>query len=638
MTNNPETLSQDIDFSLSAQQARRTTLNAAICRASTPHWGADGRWVTESMVPGVRERCWHCHALLEGGAADVALANLILETSVPDDNDFMAYCAAILLRNYEGKLSPKAAGNLNHALEMNVEHVYQHLYRYTENCATLNAFALLFSAARFGEPRFAERALEWLHYYHQLIERSGATVEFFSPCYLGVTFAGLSPLSLLIDHPEAQGLARAISDRCWQSLAAVWHPGLRSVAAPSGRSYLVDSTAGLSLIRGTVWVALGDRACPSPWDFGLFSDPPGKGFHQLDVPYNYGAMAWMAASVYEVPEDAAVLFYDKSYPFAMQASVDLPGYRYNEPADPAVDVDALGGWRSGDRAFVPATMSHPGGEAAIRTWLAEDYGVGSCTRLLFGQTDFAFAVWRRHGQASEPANLHTLFTRYVINDAFAQKLGKEQYDCVLPEQGRGGALANGPLLLTWYNADEQVTAGIEKLRTCAVLPELYAPVDEVYIGDQPQTNLQGASKAEEWVFIRDGQMYLGFHPLALTNLGRTHAVEVTRAGAFRAVSFMNYEGPAREFYHAELRQTRGGFLTCLGTAAEWGGDFARFRQSCRAAEISDTVYQSQRRIRCAWNGREIELLWDMQSEELFFVKIDGTLTENAVLEYGPVDR
>lgn len=621
------------DAAPAAQRNRRCALLAASRQALFPLFDSEGAWIGTTPPPSVRERCWHCLALFEGEQEHIARANRVLETSVVDDNDFMGYMAALLLRLHDDKLSSDARHRLLLALGINLEHIHDHLYRYTENCATLNAYTLLEGAERFQEPRYAERALEWLQVYAQFMTHNGVTLEYLSTTYLPVTFCGLAAIINFTGNEEAVALAREIESRCWWGLAGAWHPGLRHSAGPSGRSYTTDSMAGTSLTRGIVWLALGDRACPSPWDLGVFDDPPGCAIHQHDLPFHHGGLSWMAATEYHLDEDTAALFYDKPYPFTLRASVDITGYREHEPApSPTFNAERLGGWRSGEKVMVPATIFHPGGRAAISAYMTPDYGLGAASRTVYGQTDFCFALWRKNPDGDTLADQRTLFTRYVINDNFEEQLGRDDFSALLPEQGRGGALADGPLALVWYAGGETVTHSIARLRTCAILPAYFNDIDELFIGDTPCPTLDGVSENEEWVFLRDGVTYLGLHPLALTDHGSRHAIEITRAGSFRAISFINYDGPACNFHPAVLRQTTGGFLCCLGSATEWG-DFTNFRRSCQGATLTDTTYQSQRRMHARWEEYEVEMLWDMQTEERILAKVHGKLLESPVLEF-----
>ena len=63
-------------------------------------------------------------------------------------------------------------------------------------------------------------------------------------------------------------------------------------------------------------------------------------------------------------------------------------------------------------------------------------------------------------------------------------------------------------------------------------------------------------------------------------------------------------------------------------------DFAAFfSTSCKTVELSDSIYQSHRRIECRWQERRVGVLYDMQSEELIWAKEDGQFLERSLLEY-----
>jgi hypothetical protein len=371
-------------------------------------------------------------------------------------------------------------------------------------------------------------------------------------------------------------------------------------------------------------------------DWGLFrQEHPGlAGAGDLAFMQS-GVAAWCATVPYQVSAETAALFYRKTYPFVMYASVGIPGYRENEPAPAGVDVQALGGWWRvpGKDGLLPGTIFHPGGRAVLSTYMSEDYGVGASTRLLFSQCDFCHGIWRRREAVEGFSDRRTLYTRYIVNNQVEEKLGAGRLDLV-SEQGRGGCLQNGPLAVAWYAAGEVCRKNISKLRTCILLPEYFNDLDEVWVGQEPVVGREGASETEEWVFIRDGLTYVGLRPLVLTNYGRQKAVEVARIGFFRVVSFYNYEGAPRDFLRAALRQTCGGLVFCIGSEREWG-DFARFREACRQVELSDTCYESQRRIVCRWRDREVDILWDLQSEELIRATRNGEFIGEPYLEFGP---
>lgn len=605
-----------------AQASRRRKIQCKICEVTHDLFNEDGKWSggMQFQKPSIRENCWHCLALLDGTEENIEKANSILESSIPDANDFMAFFGALLLRLHEEKLSSAATSMLLKSIEINMEHVRKHLFRYTENCSALNCFALLEAARIFNRPEYVARVEDRLGAYENQFARSGTTVEYVSVNYLPVTLNGFAILAEYADQPEIRKAARKLEEHAWREQAACWHPNIGFTAGPSGRSYTADSLAGAVMIRNLVWLVLGDKACPSPMDMGLFDDQPGCPLKGHDPVMNMAELSWVTATPYHIPAKYAELFYKKEYPWEMRSSVCLPTSREYEKVDATkIDVEAIGGWRSGELGFVPSTILHPGGRAAITANLAEDYGIGTSSRILWTQSDFLFAIWRRTPNVERPPDIRTLYTRYVVNDALEEKFGPERFADLLPEQGRGGAAQDGPLAVAWYAAGEVLTTAISKLRTCVILPEFHAPISELWIGKRTCASLTGTSDHQEWVFVNDGTTYLAIRPLTLTNHGRKHAVEIKKVGRFRVVTGVNYDGPQRDFMPSALRQTAGGCAVALGSEREFGS-FSNFSSSFDNASIEDIIYQSSRRLKVHWNGRSVDLLWDLQTEDLLFAR------------------
>ena len=621
-------------YSREAQDARRLALMAAVREANAACFDADGAWACQWPEPSARERFWHALAFLAGGPDGVELANRIIERSEITECDFAAFFSTLLSRLHEPRLSDASRSVLEHALHMHIEHVHEHIHRYTENCGLLNVFALLEAGRRLGEPRFVERAMERLEVYVHDAATSGASKEFFSVAYWGVTLTGCAAISELAHTAQARRAGRKLQAGLWLEMGAAWHPRLKYSAAPSARSYTAQSMASLAHVRTAAWLALGADASASPFDAGLFDEPARCPLHRQDAPWVRAGCAWIAALPYRVEPATAALFLHKSYPYHMRTAVHVSGRRDHEKVDdPSVDVNPLGGWRCGPDRHVPSKGFQPGGTALISTFMQPGYGVGTASRGWLGQCDFCFGIWQRHREVRTLADVRTMYTRYVINDALERELGPERFSTLLREEGRGGALQSGPLAVAWYHCADAVTCGIERLRTCVVLPAFYHDVDEVWIGDRRLEGLDGTSDREEWVFIRDGQTYLAWRPLRLTNHGRREAIEVKRLARFRALTFANYEGEPRDFHVAQLRQTVGGFVFCIGSSEEWSASFRDFRQSCQGAEIDDSTYQSHRRIECRWRDRQIQVLHDVQTEESIFAKVDGQFVEPSLLEW-----
>ncbi len=626
------------------QAARRAAYLAQCRAASAPRFAPDGSWVGPGGTPSFRERMWHCLALLPGEAPHVELANRILETSDDSAGDFTPFTTALVLRLHRERLTPAAHDLLWHRLADHIDHAWDHIYRYTENCAALNVFALWEYALATGERHYADRAAERLEVFHEERKRNGASHEFISVNYLPVFLTGISALARWCPEPEHQALAADLEEKIWRELAVCWHPLLGFSVGPSGRSYTGCSLGLGASLDALVHMAMGEQAAPAPADLGVFS-ATGEGVGgAYDLPFLQSGIAmWCAAVPKQLSAETAALFFEKCYPNRMFACVELPAYRENEPAPPGVDVQALGGWWAGpDRGFLPGTIFHPGGRAVLSTYMTEDYGVGASSRILFTQCDFLHGLWRTrsplpHGEMARSEALRrlhsrrTLYVRYIVNDQVEEKLGGGKLDLVT-EQGRGGALQSGPLAVAWYAGGEVIREGISRLRTCALISEYFNPVGEVWIGHRPCPDLTGASEQEDWVFLADGPSFVALRPLALTNYGRARAVSVDKVGKARVVSFYNYEGPARDFLGAEIRQTCGGLVYLMGSEREHG-DFAAFRAACAGLELTDYAYESQRRIIARWGEHSVDVLWDRQTEELLRAQRNGEFIGEPYLEY-----
>jgi hypothetical protein len=162
--------------------------------------------------------------------------------------------------------------------------------------------------------------------------------------------------------------------------------------------------------------------------------------------------------------------------------------------------------------------------------------------------------------------------------------------------------------------------------------EWFGPVEEVWLGKEHCPDRTGNSDEPEWVFLRDGDSFVGLRPLISLQHGGSPLVTVKPIGRFLCISFANYDGPERDFQPALLRQTGGGAVVCLGSASRFG-DFTAFRETCLDSKIEDEVYESHRRLRAAWNDREVEVLWDMQTENLIFACTERGFVKEKRLAY-----
>jgi hypothetical protein len=636
---------QPSTVSRTALELRRKLLLHWASEANAPHFNPEGEWISPTETPGIRERQWHCLNFYEGGPEHVALANRILETSVDDGNDFTAFYAPLLLRLHADKMTPRARILLETSFDAVLPHAYDHLFRYTENCGLMNAFGLFEAAALKGRTEYRAKAIKYLEMFEHFLQENGVAREYFSINYLPVTLFAAGTLRWLTRDREVRSLARRIEHHLWMELALCWHPELHHPASASGRSYTVNSMGGYSGIHSMAWLGFGDEVCPSPERLGIFTSGEACASQETVVPFLQAHCGIYASVLYNPPAKALRLALEKSFPFNFQVTTTLASYRaYDRHLDISeAEAQRIGGWfaRGGANAtggvsgtaFLPSTITFPRGRTHLFGHMDRDFGLGTATQQMTSQSDTCFAVWRRKPQVKDLSGFRTLYLRYTLNNALEECFDQPEYGGNLAEQGRGGAIQSGPLAIAWYAGGEEITTGISKMRTCVMVSEWFGPVEEVWLGDQKCPDRVGASDKPDWVFLRDGTSFVGIRPLVSLLHGGGPLVAVRPIGRFLCLSFANYDGTARDFQPALLRQTGGGAAICLGSAEQFRGGFEAFRKSCLAAVIEDETYECHRRLRAEWNGREVEVLSDLQTENLVFARTESGFVKERRLSY-----
>jgi hypothetical protein len=614
---------------------RSRILLTAVAQLATQHFDSEGKWRTSSPAPGFRERKWYALVLLAGGSEETKLANRILESSQDDGNDFVGFFSPLILRLHRAQLSKAATEVLESSWQKILPRANAHLHRYTENCGLMNACGLIEAAHRFDRPDLRARAIFFLEHFLHFLETNGALREYFSLNYLPVTAFGAAAIRHLSPDPEGRNLAQKIEKHIWMELARVWHPGLRHPAGPSARSYTYDSMGAFSHIHIMAWLGVGDPCCPSPDALGFFESPEACGLLPEDWAFHQIHAAIYATVPYRVPTSARRLLEGKSFPFSFESHTTVAPYRlFDETAGMAeAEVKAMGGWcvagaltASGSepgRGFLPSQLLQPRGRTGLAIYQEATFGLGTATLQMCGQSDTCHAAWKVSGSKKRPlTQLRTLYFRGTVNTDLARNFRGSGYPSNVAEQWRGGALQSGPLAVLFNAANDEITEGITSLQTTALVSEWFSPVGEVRLNETRVTDdiIHGA--ADDWVFLRDGDSYIGLRPLLSERVEVARPLRVQRLGRFLSVSAISYEGKPRSFLPAALRQITSGMILLLGNKQSYPGGFRSFRAACARASISDELYESQRAFSVKLGEREISAIWDVQTEHLVLARTE----------------
>ena len=589
------------------QNHRRECLYKAFCESCEAQVAqASEEWVGDIAL-GPRDKMWLSLGLLRGSQGHRSWANRLLAGIIDDQNDFAAYFAYLILNKHAKELSDEALTNLRKIGSANIDKAYRHIFRYTENCAVLNCYALLEHARVTGDPRYSARAMDRLELFTARDHHSGVSLEFNSPNYLPVSLIGAAHLSQYSDHADAQKVGMHMESLLWREISAVWHPNLGYCVGASGRSYTADSTAGHSLIRTLVWLAVGESATDLAISPSLFSGPARWIYKGHSSPWNARMeSAWIACEQFTVPDEFCRLMQALPDTRRVTSTVRLPPWR-EYLLEPESDPQSTGGWHSPSGAMIPGTILHPGGQAIQSTYLDSRVGLGTSTIPLWTMCDPLFAAWLPSPTSSRSA-IHTLYTRLVLDNELEETLGMEPSGVLLPEKGRVAAAQHDNLGIIWFTPSDSHSKQVSRLRFCVLIYD-------------PEAVIPTPSKVGEWfVWEQDGLC------LAIRFSGKFR-VEFKRVGRFLTFQETLFDGPTKDFHPSELRNTASAMAFYMQQAS-----YAQVISQLESSSFHTDSYESHFMVQCNVGDRSIEVIAEKQLESLVSLKVGGEFLRERLFE------
>jgi hypothetical protein len=274
-----------------------------------------------------------------------------------------------------------------------------------------------------------------------------------------------------------------------------------------------------------------------------------------------------------------------------------------------------------------------GGRAAYSTvYQTADYSLATSDHgFVTGNQSEKFRVaYRRVTEPRSFKDTGFLFSRYLYNDEAPGEMVYQE-NCA---PGEHGLLQDRSLTHTLqhddmalvvsrgHNHNFPLPAPLHCLRQTVILPAHYHDMEEAYIGEARVEDFTGASSEYQPVFLNLGRMYLALFPLAMTDHGRTDLLRLEQRGDYRIVSFFNYQGPAREFDEATLKETFNGFFAHV-SGPEQAGSFADFRAGWALDLVEDIWSCNNRRTRVVFRGTELLLNWSALADTVRSETING---------------
>jgi hypothetical protein len=580
----------------SRQAARRARFYELYLRRMRAVVGPDGSWHGTDREMGFREKAWHCLALLGGGAAgDAALANGILRTLEPKPCHFTPMTFLQLLERHGGRLDADVRARLEAYVRAALPKAADpriHVTMYNDNFAALATFTLIVGGARFADAAALAAGREKLGGFVELFRRRGTLMEYGSPTYTPVNTHVFAELATFAPDAETRRLALGCEGRMWAEIAAHWHAPSGRLAGPYSRSYWVDSVGHPHLLAGLAWLVLGDGIIVNPVA-DLFPPREGTVIHVGLETLMYPNLAWLAGGDCHPPAGLARLALGKRFPAEVSCtSESLPSR-----------ISGARTWTDGRREPYEHPWEYPGFAGPNTAYLAEDFALAAG----YGEyhdgpfTETFHVTWRRRRPARGLADTGVAISRMVFNGKRPEQAN--HYSVVdgtsgpegFRDEGRKWGIQEGSCGLYLYRPKVFACHEVTSLCLAVLLPSHFGEVDEVWLGDRRLAGREAAgaeSAAPCDVVVRDGPVYLGFRPLALTDLGRRAAVRIERWGAYLALCFYHYEGPARAFTEREMMLTASGFVAHAGSDRGFPRA-ADFRAHVAAGTVEDRTEESE---------------------------------------------
>ncbi|MCL1856274.1 MAG: hypothetical protein FWF84_01330, partial [Kiritimatiellaeota bacterium] len=464
----------------------------------------------------------------------------------------------------------------------------------------------LLGGAMVGSERAIEDGRYGLeHLILRLWNKGGTSQQSMEFNYLPIS---LVPQKMFADHgitPFDRLIGRVVVGRMVDEIAASYHPGLRRIIYPIGRTSLMGMltwSSGLNAVMHTM--------SPSG---ALFMD---------DLT---GDMAWTnridnqpVLDVIDGPPDT-IAYFSLTHPWLPQWCTNM--------VDPKI---------------MPARATVQGEwDGLKRNYLGNHYGMASTLKAGEYQAAPVMAQWKfTEAQASSARAIRSLTPNYWWNEADARFMYNHRVESVdTVQQDNAMIVLMTPTNFT-HPSGTNVTAllgsiaffsfeqGSTGLPTCASkdcehrsedLCYLNAPSWKVYVDETPVTALPFACKQGQRITIHDGVTYLGIIPLPATDLGRDREVVIegvktnVHPEKYTVPMFISTynmakdesvdlttlsdggasEGTASGGRLSDYNEAVAGFVIEMGDVTEWGS-FDNFQKAFHANPLA-TAWDAERK-------------------------------------------
>ncbi|WP_188994761.1 hypothetical protein [Paenibacillus nasutitermitis] len=598
----------------------------------------NGNYCGLDNIASIRERLWFAYSFLAEGSVEACrTGNNIIEASHYDFCHFAPKIAIQIVMKYNDQLTDDARNKLYSYLEDTIEESASEEMDFVgvnDNFPCMSTFIALIGGKLLSRPHLVEIGAKRLHQLKAMLTRRGFVSEFNSPTYTGIQLEALAELANYVEDEELREIALQCEQRIWADQLSRLHLPTSQVAGPYSRAYTADSVGHTQ--HFAIYAVLGDLL-PVNLLNTLFStrdaDPEivihmNKAFLQVSA-------ASMMNTIYHCPEELVKHALNKIYPHEVSGTVEFSSssdaHAWEQPKDPVLAEDMV---------------EYPAGVGSNTTYMTENFSLGTSTHEFHNgvQTD-SFHILLRCDPHKETSlqNSRSIYTKYVINDKKpGQSNEYERMSVTSPEhslwdEGRKLAFQHQNTAMVLYKPKRIGRLQVTSLKLSILIPCQHSEPDSIWLGDRRLEELTGESLEPCPVFVKDGAVYMAFHPLMLTNHGRRAAVKVERVNGYLVLSFYNYEGEVKDFDPKTFVLTGNGFVVQVSSEQE-AGEFEAFRVASSKAQFHDNTHSSVhsrqtvlRRTTFESEGVTLSCEYSPISEGIRYIEVNGRIPANEKL-------
>ena len=524
--------------------------------------------------PGFAAAMRFCYLMIvSSDEKKVRFANDVFEKITLHEDGFAAVTFCRILKNYRERLTPFAERRILELLEkMREIHLsdYYDFQGVNDNFPLMALYYCMIYGDITDDADLLCKAEERFSQLEEIFKLRGTFSEY---CSIGYTPLQLCILSSLVNDATTERyreIALGAEIRVWTDYISHFNPKTGLLNGPFSRAYTDAIT--------------GDRPC-CPIFFNMLLQPDiqidyGE-IPELKAPHIVFAPLYYLSFKYHITKSIKELLNKREYPFRYEATSDV-----SSSADESELNNFVRDFTKEDNFY-----EYPAGEIQQHLYMTEKYSIGTATKEFHNgiQTDSFFVSYKRCDKPTKMSDVRSVFTKFIVDDSenespyiihdYGRKLAIQKDNCAM-------VLYKPKLLRDWKNEREFDVREVSSLRLCVFLPKKYSKPDKIVLGNKTLDSFTTQSQKCESVYIKDGDVYMAFHPLCVDDKGRNAAVEIEENDEYIVISFVNYKGEGKKFSERELLHIRNGFI-CQVSSSDETENFEKFIEESEKYTLTD---------------------------------------------------